>query len=64
MLLRRYHTKEIELIKNSKKIEKPSKEELLGGLTIKQLREVAEREGMKGYKSMKKEQLIEALRGD
>lgn len=61
MLLRRYHVKE-EVVK---KIEiEPPKTNPLALLTVRELKELAELEGIEGYSKMKKQELIDALRGD
>ncbi len=60
MLLRRYHKKRIEPIKNEKEIKEPTQRELLEGLNVKQLIKLA-REHEIGYGGLKKAELIDEL---
>ncbi len=60
MLLRRYHEK-----RNKKReIQEVKKEINLEDCTVKELREMAKEKNIEGYSKMKKEELINALRGD
>ena len=63
MLLRRHHKKaeEIKLEKNDKPIKEPTPEELLNGLTVKQLKGVLEENEIEYDSKAKKADLINLL---
>ncbi len=62
MLLRRYHKKEETLPEVIDEVFF-DEDNILEDLTVKELREMARKEDIEGYSKMKKDDLIEALKG-
>lgn len=58
MILRRYHNR----FKKEKPVEKKTEIDY-SSLTVKELRSLAKEKGIEGYYDMKKDELIEALKG-